>query len=82
MCHPEVGLICGQTPVSPPQPRVCFSPQVECWIVPSQAKGAQPAAALWSLGSGLAWPGPCGLWPPPHPWLQFPPLATIWAPGS
>lgn len=59
-------------------PVSCFSTQLEGWILPSQAKGVQPAAILWSLGSGLAWP----MWLTATPPLHFPPLATIGAPGS
>ena len=57
----------------------CFIPQLEGWIVPFQAEGAQPAAALWSLGSGLAWPMWSTATPAP---ASGPPLATIRAPGS
>lgn len=78
MCHPEVGLVCGQPPVSPPQPSVLLLPSARRLdhSFPSQGGTAGSRPVVFGEWPGLAH---VAYGQPP---LQFPPLATIGAPGS
>lgn len=80
MCHPEVGLVGGQPPVSPPQPRVLLLHSARRLDPSFPSQGG--TAGSHPVVSG-EWPGLAHVaygHPPPPRFTS--PLATIGAPGS